>query len=88
MLGELFASGRIADLLLGIMLIEGVVLVLVRRRTGRGPAPLDLACNLAAGACLVLALRAALVGAQWSVVASLLAVAGIAHGLDLWRRLR
>jgi hypothetical protein len=44
---------------------------------------------LLAGACLMLALRAALVGASWEWVAAPMAGAGVAHLLDLrlrWRR--
>jgi O-antigen/teichoic acid export membrane protein len=46
----------------------------------------DLLANAAAGACLLLALRAALTGAGWAWVAAALCAALIAHLFDLVRR--
>lgn len=86
MMADLFASGRIADLILALVLVEGLALVVWRRRTGRGPAPLDVVSGLFPGACLMLALRAALVGAWWGWAALALAASGLAHVLDLRRR--
>lgn len=84
-----FASGRVADLVLGLLALEAVLLLAYHRRTGRGiPAPVLLP-NLLAGACLVLALRAALTGAHWGWTALALLAALAAHGLDLgmlWRQ--
>jgi hypothetical protein len=85
---ELVASGRIVDLILGFMLLEGLALALWHRRTGRGLAPLDVLANVLAGACLLLALRAALVGAAWFWIAFALSAALFAHLLDLARRWR
>lgn len=76
-----FASGRIVDAILLLVLLEA--LLFVRLRGG-----LALLPNLAAGACLLLALRAALTGATATVLGLCLALAGIAHGLDVARRLR
>jgi hypothetical protein len=83
---ELFASGRIVELILGFMLVEAVVLGIYHRRSGRGVRPLDLAINLAAGALLLLALRAALVDPDPLAPAPYLAVALLAHLADLARR--
>lgn len=83
---ELFASGRIVDLILALMMLEGALLLAYRLRTGRGLAPADLAVNLLAGACLLLALRGALVGAGWGWIAICLAAALPAHLADLRRR--
>jgi hypothetical protein len=44
--------------------------------------------NLASGACLMLALRAALMQSGWQAVAMFLAAAGVAHVCDLYRRWR
>jgi hypothetical protein len=44
--------------------------------------------NLAAGACLLLALRAALTGASWPPVAAWLLAALLANLVDLAERLR
>lgn len=82
-----FASGRIIDAILVLVAAEAVLLLALHRRTGRGPAPLPLLCNLASGAALMLALRAALVGAEWPVVALCLAAALGAHLGDLGPRL-
>lgn len=83
---ELFASGRVVELILGFMLVEAVVLGIYHRRSGRGVRPLDLAINLAAGALLLLAMRAALVDPDPLAPAPYLAVALLAHLADLARR--
>jgi hypothetical protein len=85
---ELFGSGRIVDLIVALMLLEGIALVAYRRRTGRGIAPLDWVWNLLAGYFLLLALRAALVHSDWGWIALCLALALAAHMADLWRRAR
>jgi hypothetical protein len=85
-MSELLASGRIVDLILALMVLEGIVLIAYNRRTGRGVAPVDLLVNLFAGACLLLALRAALTGLWWRWTALWLAAALLAHLADLWRR--
>jgi hypothetical protein len=85
----LFASGHIVDLILLLVLLEAVVLAVWHRRTGLGIAPAALAGILSAGAALLLALRAALVGAWWGWIAAPLLVALLAHLFDLrsrWRR--
>jgi hypothetical protein len=86
MLSAVFGSGLVADLLLGFMLVEAVSLFAYHRRTGHGLAPVDLACSLAAGAFLVLALRAALTDAWWGWIALALTGALGAHLTDLARR--
>ena len=55
----LFESGRAVELILLLMTAEGVLLWAYRRKTGRGVPVFGLVANLAAGACLLLALRAA-----------------------------
>jgi hypothetical protein len=85
---DLFASGRIVDLILALMAAEAVVLAVHYRRTGRGVPLPDLAVNLAAGAGLLLALRAALTGAGWAWTAGWLTLALAAHLADLARRWR
>lgn len=87
-LGQLVASGRIVDLIGGVMVLEALALGAYHAATGRGIAPLDLVVNLLAGVALLLALRAALTGAGWQVVAGVLAVAGLLHVADLARRWR
>jgi hypothetical protein len=80
---EFFASGRIIDLILGLMVLEALTLVAYRKVAGRGIGAAQLSVNLGAGACLLLALRAALTGTEWSVVAVALAAAGFMHVLDI-----
>ncbi|MFO1160365.1 MAG: hypothetical protein U1E60_16115 [Reyranellaceae bacterium] len=83
---ELFASGRVVDLILVLMIAEAVVLGLLYRRTGRGVALRALAGVLLAGGFLLLALRAALTGAAWPWVAAFLVLGLLAHLADLAAR--
>ncbi len=83
---ELFTSGRIVDVILALMVLEGIALVAYHRATGRGVAPAGLLATMLAGGCLLLALRVALTGASWHWIALLLAAALVAHVADLWRR--
>jgi hypothetical protein len=81
-----FASGRAADLVL-LAIVAELALLVVLRLSGRGP-PLSAALyTIASGACLVLALRAALVQAPWTLVAAGLMGSLVAHALDLRARL-
>lgn len=85
----LFESGRVVDLVLVLMALEGALLVWYRRRSGRGVPVGEALAFLVSGAFLLLALRAALAGAAWEWVAAPLAGAGVAHLADLrlrWRR--
>ena len=84
----LFASGRIVDAILVLVALEALVLLGVRARWGRGPAPGALLSNLASGAALMLALRAALTGAAWLSVAAWLAAALAAHIAEMVIRFR
>jgi hypothetical protein len=88
-MADLFATGRIVDLILVLMIAEAFVLVGHHHLTGRGIAIAPLLTNMAAGACLLLALRAALSGLPWTVVALALGAAFGMHALDLrcrWSR--
>lgn len=62
---EWAATGRILDLILLGMALEGAVLTAWRRSTGRGVAPGALRLNLLSGMCLLLAMRAGLAEAWW-----------------------
>jgi hypothetical protein len=83
---DLFATGRIVDVVLALTVAEWLVLVAYRRRTGRGLEAFDLLSNLLAGIFLLLALRGALVNAWWGWIALLLVAAFLAHVSDLRRR--
>lgn len=85
-MAEFIASGRVADLLLAVIALEAAGLILFRRLTGRGPAIIDVVALLLPGACLVVALRAALTGASWAVIALALLASLVTHLFDLARR--
>lgn len=87
-MAELFASGRIVDAILALIVVEAMLLTVLHRRFGVGMPPTDLAGYLVSGAALLLALRSALVGSPWTTTASWLAVALVAHLVDLVRRWR
>lgn len=84
----LIESGRIADLILLILVVEAAVLVALARKLPRGQPLASLLLNLAAGAFLLLGLRAILLEAGWQQAGMLLGLAGLAHAGDLWLRLR
>lgn len=82
-MAELFASGRIIDLILILVAVEACALLAWRLRRGRGPSPVLLLCNLASGAALMLAVRAALTDAHWTSVAGCLVGALLAHLIEM-----
>ncbi len=87
-LADLFASGRIVDLILVAVCIEALLLGALRRTRRRGPVLADWLPNLVAGAALLLALRLALTQSDWYWIAALLLLSLLAHAADLARRLR
>ncbi len=83
------ASGRLVDWILVLVAVEAVALLIVVARRRRGPRAAELVANLAAGAFLLLALRAALTHATPTWIAASLLGALVAHLADLalrWRR--
>lgn len=87
-MSEWFANGRIIDVIVLAMMVEGIVLAAVQARTGRGLGTRPLLTTLASGAALMLAVRAALVGAGWAVVSVCLLAGLVAHLVDLASRWR
>jgi hypothetical protein len=88
-LESLFVSGRIIDAILVLMALEAAVLLGFYRATGKGVSPRALLPFLAAGVCLMLALRTALTGGSWTGVAAMLSLAFVFHLADIalrWRR--
>ena len=79
------------DAILVLVVLEGIALTMVFRRTARGVAPATLWPNLAAGFLLALAVRVALasgptpLGLQ-ATIAAVLGCALVAHLLDLRSR--
>ena len=87
-MAEFVTSGHAVYVIAGVMLVEVIALYLYRAKTGRGIAVSELAANFAAGLCLLAAVRFALVGADWTLIAGSLALAGAAHVADLKSRWR
>jgi hypothetical protein len=80
----LIASGRIVDLILVIMAANSAWLLLARRAQGWDMR--EIACTMLPGAFILLALRAALVGEPWTMVAFWLLMSLPAHLYDIWRK--
>lgn len=83
MIGQLFASGHAADVILAVLAIEGAWL-----RLGKGWGWGRVVGLLAPAALIVLGLRAALVGASWWWIALPLALSLPLHLADLRARLK
>jgi hypothetical protein len=73
------ASGLVADLALAVLMLEAAALWALRRFGQRGPGLAPLGLGLLSGACLLLALRAALTGAGAAWIGAALAAAGAAQ---------
>jgi hypothetical protein len=83
LLESLVRTGRVADILIAVMVIEALVLIGYRIARGRGFAIPYVISNLVAGLFLVLALKSALTDSSWVWTALSLAAAGISHAVDL-----
>jgi len=86
MMQGLVLSGRIVDLILIFVVLEAGLLFAFRKARGRGLTPLDIVLMLLPGVCLLLALRAGLMGVQPLAVLGWLAAALVAHLADVWQR--
>jgi hypothetical protein len=87
-MAELFASGRIIDLILIMVVVEALLVWFYRRRTGRGLTLAAVAPTLTSGAMLMLALRAAIADLSWVWIALPLVLSLVAHLVDLVGRHR
>ena len=87
-MGELFASGRIIDIVLALVAIEVAALPWILKRLGSPVALKSLLPNIAAGAALMLALRFSLTGFAWPWIAGAMSAALAAHLYDLRQRLQ
>jgi hypothetical protein len=83
---QLFASGRIVDLILALMVLEAIALWMLRRMSGRGPPLARWVPTLLAGAFLLLALRLAMTQSAWQGIAIALLLALLAHVADVLLR--
>ncbi len=81
-----FASGRVVDLILLLMLAEGAVLAFLHARGRIALSPWQLLPNLLAGAALLMALRAALTQAGVASCSAWLLLGLGGHLLDLAAR--
>jgi hypothetical protein len=84
----LFANGRIIDIIIAGMFLEGLALAALHSKTGHGVPPRNLLPNLGSGMCVLLAMRLALAGAWWGYASAALLLALIFHVADLagkWR---
>lgn len=84
---QLFASGRIVDAILVLMLAEYLGLRWYLARRGRRGTLPGLEGYLLSGAFLLIALRVALTGGEWLWIAAFLLAAFVVHLIDLRRRL-
>lgn len=76
------------DIAILILVVEGAVLAVVRLRTGRGLALSSVFLICLSGLGLLVALKAALMQAAPHWIGIGLSLGGIAHAIDLFRRLR
>jgi len=83
------ADGRIINVMLGFVVLEVVMLTVLWRKRKIGIAPVPLLVNVLAGTCLMLSLRAVLLGLSTEIVAFWLVASLVAHVSDLairWNR--
>jgi len=85
---ELFASGRMVDIILVLMVAQGLAIIGLRKLGWAVITPQSYALNALPGACLLLALRGALVDATWTLIAACLFAGLLMHWLELWQRAR
>jgi MFS superfamily sulfate permease-like transporter len=82
MIAELYQSGHIALIIVAIMVLEAVIFA---RYFKKIPA---VFAGLAAGICLVMALRASLLQQGWPTIGVFLALGAGLHVVELWQWLR
>ncbi len=87
-MADWFASGRVIDLVLLLVLLEILALPWLLRKFGSSLSVARLLPNITAGIALMLALRASLAGAPWMWMALALLAALAAHLTDLAMRIR
>lgn len=86
--GHFLDTARLVDIILVITALECAVLLAYTAWTGRGIRAADLLPNLLSGACVILALRLAASGAEWTAVGACMLASLAAHLADLRRRWR
>ncbi|RBP11324.1 hypothetical protein DFR50_11618 [Roseiarcus fermentans] len=81
-------AGLLIDAIVALVALEAIGLVAARRLFGRGPSSASSIANCAAGAALLMALRAAIGDAPFAVVALWLLAALLANVVDVALRWR
>jgi hypothetical protein len=76
------------DLALAVLVLEAILLVALQRMRGRGLSVATILLIAASGLGLLIALRGALMGASPFVILGGMSLGGLAHAIDLARRLR
>lgn len=84
---EWLTATRLVDIALACIVLEALVLWLLRHRWTKFAHPRGVAANVLSGAVLMVALRIALSGGHWSLIALCLSVSLVAHAADLSHRL-
>ncbi|MBT3065313.1 hypothetical protein [Rhodoferax sp. U11-2br] len=87
-MNDLALSPHFLDFILVFTVVEFVVLGLIHQRSGRGLPWLDLGLGLVPGFLLMLAYRVSQPQSLSGPVLLCLALAGLAHGADFYRRYR
>ena len=85
---QFITGGSVTGVILAVLVIEAVVVSVFLVRTGRTSGLPGFLAGLAAGGCLVLALREALTGGGWTMIAIFLTLSFLAHAIELALRLR
>jgi hypothetical protein len=83
---QLFADGSVIDLIFVFMALEAVALIGYRKMSGMGLGTFDVLGLMLPGLFLLWALKKALIGASWWIIAAFLLASLVAHLGDLWRR--
>ena len=84
-----FDSGNVFSMIIAMTILEAVLLLALYGSSRQGIRPLYLIPNLAAGICLMMALRAAVLDQPWTGIAIWLVSALIAHVIEVaarWER--
>ena len=84
---QFITSGAVTVVILCVLVIEAVIVSVYLVRRNQKPRLPGFLAGLAAGGCLVLALRAALTGDGWAMIAMYLTLSFLAHAIELALRL-
>lgn len=86
MLLDLLATGRLIDIILGLVCLEALAVGLLNKFGIIGLRLQDIAATLLSGVFLMIALKFALTGAGTLAIAGCLALALVSHSVDVAQR--